>query len=126
MSKDYYEISQNVSKLHKRIWEIVNHHPMLSNWTWEKEKYFNIDGSKCFFDIYCNNPFRIAIEIQGEQHQKYVKHFHANYSDFKKQVYRDNLKKQWASDNDFVLVKFFSNEKLSDKQIIERIFDELN
>ena len=49
-------------------------------------------------DIYYPQ-YGFAIEVQGKQHEQYVKHFHKNEEDFKKQLIRDQLKRELCNEN---------------------------
>ncbi|CAH1758730.1 11319_t:CDS:2 [Entrophospora sp. SA101] len=53
-------------------------------------------------DIYYPE-YGLAIEVQGEQHERYLKFFHRDQNGFKKQLYRDQLKKELCEENWIVL-----------------------
>jgi hypothetical protein len=46
----------------------------------------------------------LMVEIQGEQHDKYIPHFHGTKMDFLKAKKRDRNKKEWCDMNSIVLV----------------------
>lgn len=50
------------------------------------------------FDIYLPNE-NIYIEIQGEQHYKFISTFHVNVDNFEYSQYKDKLKKEFAEEN---------------------------
>jgi len=63
-----------------------------------KEYYVIYKGQKLFFDFFIPD-LMIAIEAQGQQHDRYVEHFHKDEFGFYKHKHRDKRKKQWAEDN---------------------------
>ncbi len=46
---------------------------------------------------------RIAIEVQGRQHDEFVPHFHGSKADFFKSKVRDNNKAKWCQINEIEL-----------------------
>lgn len=48
---------------------------------------------------------RIMVEVQGEQHYKFVPFFHDNKIEYYKAVARDNMKKQFCEINDITLIE---------------------
>ncbi|CAG8849018.1 2017_t:CDS:2, partial [Gigaspora margarita] len=53
-------------------------------------------------DIYYPQ-YGFAIEVQGEQHKRYIKHFHQTLQGFNKQLIRDQLKAELCEENWIVL-----------------------
>lgn len=50
-------------------------------------------------------PFiKIAVEVHGEQHDKYVKHFHGTRKNFAEAQKRDEQKAHWCRLNDIELI----------------------
>jgi len=67
-------------------------------------------GSKMTFDI-VNITDKLIIEHQGEQHQKFIKHFHGTrVSKFLGQIKRDMKKHEWAELNGFSLLETYSEK----------------
>lgn len=61
-----------------------------------KEEYFVFyRGTRLFFDFYLPE-FSLLVEVQGEQHDKFVEHFHTDRAGFLAYKKRDRLKKEWA------------------------------
>ncbi|CAG8695983.1 31028_t:CDS:2 [Racocetra persica] len=54
--------------------------------------------------------YGFAIEVQGEQHEKYHKFFHRNQEAFKKQLDRDQLKRELCEENWIVLIEVWYYE----------------
>lgn len=53
---------------------------------------------------------RLIIEVNGQQHYKYVKHFHGNKKGFQASKQRDNNKKTWCELNQITLIELNSLE----------------
>lgn len=72
---------------------------------------FPVAGTKMTFDFYNANK-KIAIEVQGAQHTKYVKFFHSRRSNFASQIRRDEQKSQFCKINDINLVEIYPSDTL--------------
>jgi len=48
---------------------------------------------------------KMMIEVNGQQHYEYVRHFHGNKQGFYASKKRDNLKREWCSINNIQLVE---------------------
>lgn len=53
---------------------------------------------------------RYIIEVQGEQHFKYVKYYHGSLSGFANSKKNDSLKEEWCELNNIELITFNYNE----------------
>lgn len=74
---------------------------------------FPVAGTRMTFDFYNANE-RIAIEVQGGQHTKYVPFFHGGYkSNYLMQLKRDNQKHDFCDLNDIKLIEIYEKDKLS-------------
>ncbi|CAG8559855.1 42297_t:CDS:2 [Gigaspora margarita] len=60
-------------------------------------------------DIYYPQ-YGFAIEVQGKQHEQYVKRFHKNKEDFEMQLVRDQLKRELCDENWIVLIEIWYYE----------------
>jgi len=70
-------------------------------------------GEMVYVDFYI--PLRrLAFEVQGEQHFKYIPHFHHTLSNFRKAKTRDYDKKRWLEQNGITLVEFCYNETIEE------------
>ena len=70
-------------------------------------------GSRMRFDM-VNVSKKIVIEVQGCQHNKFVKHFHGTrVGKFLGQIKRDISKHEWCEINDFTLVEVYSEKELT-------------
>jgi len=47
--------------------------------------------------------YGFAIEVQGKQHEQHIKYFHKDPEEFKKQLMRDQIKKELCIENYIVL-----------------------
>ena len=62
-----------------------------------------LPGEKLFLDFYL--PLRkMAVEVHGEQHYKYVPHFHGHPTAFIESKQRDIRKSNWCVQNGIVLI----------------------
>jgi len=73
---------------------------------------FRIVGTRLSFDLYNANK-KIAIEVQGAQHTKYVKFFHGNRMKYLDQLKRDDKKLRFCEINDIKLVEIYPNDKVN-------------
>lgn len=85
---------------------------------------FPVYGSRQKVD-FINFTVNIAIEVNGEQHDKFVKHFHKNKQGFIGSIKRDREKRQWLEMNGITLVEVYK-EDLEDfsEEYIKKIIDE--
>lgn len=72
--------------------------------------YVKYKNQKLYIDFYipCLN---LAVEVDGEQHTKYVAFFHQSVGDFFSQKRRDRIKEEWAEENNITLLRI-ATEKL--------------
>lgn len=84
------------------------------------EHYINYKGTRLFFDFYVKK-LKLLVEVQGRQHTEFVKHFHTDKKAFLQQKERDNLKRIWAEENDFYLIRINYNETISESLILDKI-----
>lgn len=63
-----------------------------------------IPGSQLSLDFYLPHR-RVAIEVQGQQHFKFVPHFHGNKLAFAEMKRRDMVKKEWCRKNGIELIE---------------------
>jgi ribosomal protein S26 len=74
-----------------------------------------------FFIPHC----MLAIEVQGEQHDKYVKFFHGSRKGFIKQQQRDHVKTLWCDMNDIKKLEIRNNvDKDSLIRLINEFYDD--
>lgn len=72
-----------------------------------------IPGSRLSLDFYNANK-KIAVEVQGRQHTKYVKFFHGGYkSNFLAQLKRDHEKYKFCELNGVTLVEIYDGDKIN-------------
>ena len=70
-------------------------------------------GTKLSLDFYNANK-KIAIEVQGRQHNQYVPHFHGNNKiNFIAQLRRDHQKKEFCEINNIKLIELYEEDDLS-------------
>lgn len=87
------------------------------------EKYWSGDvvfeelkivGTRLSLDFFNANK-RIAIEVQGQQHFKYVKFFHGNRANYLSQIKRDVKKIEFCELNKIKLMEIYPNDVLSNE-----------
>lgn len=78
---------------------------------------FPIVGTRLSLDFYNANK-RIAIEVQGRQHTKYVEFFHQNRMNFLNQLKRDQDKEKFCELNNITLVTIYEKD-IIDKHLFE-------
>lgn len=76
---------------------------------------FPVAGTRLTLDFYNANK-KIAVEVQGAQHLKYVPYFHGKArSNFLKQIRRDQRKLDFCNLNDITLVEIFPDDTAFEK-----------
>lgn len=75
---------------------------------------FPVAGTRLKFDFYNANK-RIAVEVHGAQHTKFVKFFHGRRSKFIEQIRRDQQKIDFCELNSITLVEIFDGDTISKK-----------
>jgi hypothetical protein len=74
---------------------------------------FRMVGTRMTFDL-VNYSRKIALEFQGIQHNKYIKHFHGSRTTkFLAQIKRDLKKHEWCELNNFSLIEIYSEKELT-------------
>ena len=73
---------------------------------------FPVAGTKMTFDFYNANK-KVAVEVQGAQHTKFVKFFHQRRSNFASQLRRDEKKLQFCKLNNIKLVEIYPKDEFS-------------
>jgi very-short-patch-repair endonuclease len=94
--------------LQKRVKDFV-HKYWSNNIVFEE---FPIVGTRLTLDFYNANK-KVAIEVQGRQHQKYIEFFHADRINFLHQLKRDRKKELFCEKNGIILVTIFENEEIN-------------
>lgn len=84
------------------------------------EHYVNYKGQRLFFDFYIKELL-CFVECQGQQHTKFIKHFHGNKENFLSQKMRDNLKIEYVQANDVYLIRFNYDEDINKEIVIYKI-----
>ena len=83
---------------------------------WSKQVVFEelpVAGTKMSIDFY-NATKKIAIEVQGAQHTKYIPYFHNGQKvNFLHQLRRDKQKKEYCKINGIKLVEIHDKDELN-------------
>lgn len=76
-------------------------------------------GTRMTLDFYNANR-KIALEVDGKQHDKYVEFFHKkNRQNFLSQIYRDDEKHIFCEKNGITLVRIKEGEKINEELLRE-------
>ena len=74
---------------------------------------FPVYGSRMKVDL-INMTKRIAVEVQGAQHDQFNKFFHGNSrSKYLRSITRDYQKRQWLEKNDFTVLEILPEDMSS-------------
>jgi len=85
-----------------------------------KEHYVNYGNNRLFFDFYIKD-LDILFEVQGKQHEKFIKHFHQDREGFFELKKRDNLKVAYAGVNKIPFIIINYNEKMNKNMLLRKI-----
>jgi hypothetical protein len=85
-----------------------------------KEHYVQYNHTKLFFDFYIKD-LGILFEVQGRQHDVFVKHFHNDRETFLASKHRDNLKKEYCEKEDLILIEIRDEKELNKDALLKRI-----
>jgi len=85
-----------------------------------EEHHLSFGGHNLFFDFHVPeiNSF---FECQGQQHFKFVSHFHGDKKTFLSQKLRDNLKLEYVQRNNLYLIYINYNEEVTENLIYDRM-----
>jgi len=75
---------------------------------------FKLVGTRLSFDFYNANK-RVAVEVQGGQHTKYVEFFHGNRFQYLQQLKRDEKKLKFCEVNEIVLVEIYPKDEINEE-----------
>lgn len=105
------------SKRHREIYEYLRKkYPAL-----KIEQEYNM-GNNLFIDIFITD-LKIAIEIDGIQHDKFVEFFHKSQLNFEEQKFRDKKKRSSCNMNSVFIFSVKSHDKREPEELINFIFD---
>lgn len=70
-----------------------------------------IVGTRLSLDLYNANK-KVAVEVQGRQHTKFIPHFHRNRLKFREQLNRDEIKLDFCRKNDITLIEIYPDDSI--------------
>jgi len=85
-----------------------------------KEHYVRYKGARLFFDFYIKD-LDILFEVQGKQHEEFVKHFHQDRDGFFELKKRDGLKAEYTEINKIPFVIINYSEEIDKDVLLKRI-----
>ena len=89
-----------------------------------KEYYISYKNTRLFFDFYIKD-LGLVLEVQGRQHDTFVKHFHTDREGFLMSKKRDNLKKEYCEKQCLVLIEIRNTKELTKDKFMERVMKEM-
>jgi hypothetical protein len=108
-------MSQISNKVYKLLKEVFPQNAIL------KEHYVKYKGVRLFFDFFVRD-LGILVEVQGEQHTRFIKHFHGDRHKLMAQKNRDNLKIEYAQENDISFARFHYDEDITKELLCHKMF----
>jgi hypothetical protein len=91
-----------------------------------KEIYINYKGQKLFFDFFIRE-LNLYVEVQGEQHGQFNKHFYDDKDAFIQQKSRDNLKVRYVQENPpMCLIRIKFDEEITEENIRSKLLKVLD
>lgn len=86
------------------------------------EEYpIKVDNRNLRIDLFVTYPFNVAVECQGEQHYKFVPHFHRTKSNFRDALRRDRVKENWCFEHYVALVYVDDGDFITKEELKRRI-----
>jgi len=67
-------------------------------------------GTRLRVDL-LNATRKIAVEVQGEQHENYIKHFHKSVMGYHNSYHRDVKKREWLEKNNYQILYLYKEDK---------------
>jgi len=71
-------------------------------------------GNNGLFADFFIPGLKMVVEVHGEQHYKYIKHFHGDINGFKASKKRDSLKKEWCKMNNIEYVELSYKDDINE------------
>lgn len=110
-------ISNTATKVHYLLNDLFPANPFNRIFS---EHYINYKGQRLFFDFFIKE-LSCFVECQGQQHTKFVKHFHGIKENFLAQKMRDNLKVEYVQENAMYLIRFNYDEDINEELVVFKI-----
>jgi|TARA_R110002167_G_scaffold90063_1_gene242896 hypothetical protein len=79
---------------------------------------FPVAGTRLTLDFY-NATKKIAIEVQGQQHRKFVPFFHGNRMNYIDQLRRDKQKLEFCDINEIDLIEIYESD-ITNKSLLKK------
>jgi len=98
------------SKLHLAVRELIQ-----EEYPGERvyEEVFLPGAGTLYADFYLSQS-KIMVECQGEQHSKFVPHFHGTRLNFIRTQKRDKDKRNWCDLNNITLIELYNTESIDE------------
>lgn len=116
------QVRLNISEFHKKILDSII--LIFPGEKVETETSIQFDGKTLYLDIYLPK-LKIAIECDGEQHNKFSKFFHGTMANFELQKKNDELKNRYCAAFGISVIRVQYKDKIDvdslKKQILNTI-----
>lgn len=109
MSKGARELLRIVRKIYPNQRIITEHHV----------------GERLLLDFFLSR-YNLGFEYDGEQHFKYIEHFHGDRRGFAQAQKRDTRKEELCDDLNITLVRVAFDEPMTEKHVRSKILEALN
>ncbi len=110
-----------MSKIADKVFFILNKlYPPSPYRRVHQELYVHYKSAKLFFDFFIRE-LGIFVEVQGEQHEKFVKHFHGDKAGLDSQRSRDHLKIEYVEEKGMCLIRFKHDEDITEELVKKKI-----
>ncbi len=116
------EVRSNSSNLLKSVYNIVRE--IYPKEAIRQEETIKIDNKTLFLDIYIPR-FKVAIEVDGQQHYEFNKFYHADAAAFIRQKKNDKLKEEYCRESNISLVRIRYDEKVDKDILTNKIMEAL-
>lgn len=108
-------MSAIAEKVYKLLKKIFPHNVIV------EEHYVRFKGVKLFFDFFIKD-LNVLVEVQGQQHSKFIRHFHGNRDGFVAHKKRDNLKVEFSQKENIAFVRIYYDENVTKKLVMNKIY----
>jgi very-short-patch-repair endonuclease len=123
LSKYYDKQRKNSSNLHTQAREVIKdifpNHVILEEVRLPGSKEHGVARAKELYADFLIPSLRIIVEVHGQQHYEFCKHYHRTKLDFLLAQKRDRTKRYWCEINDIIYIELPYNE--SAEQWADRI-----
>lgn len=96
-----------MSKLSDQVFDVLK--LLFPGLNIQKEVFVFYKGQKLFLDFWIPS-LSLVVEVHGDQHEKFVEHFHGDERGFRESKRRDRLKEEWALSTNHDLISLYTSD----------------